>query len=101
MIGTLFAMVTAADPRWWEANFSQLGVGWAFNGTLVVAGLLVATVGSYIGRDLHRLLGESMRQVERQVFNFASGSTTDGAVFMYIPPLGRAAYLGRIWFEGA
>ncbi|MFS0853210.1 DUF998 domain-containing protein [Microbacterium sp. 179-I 3D4 NHS] len=61
VIGTLFAMVTAADPRWWERNFSQLGVGdgaWAFNGTLVVAGLLIATVGSYIGRDLHRLLGD-------------------------------------------
>jgi len=59
VIGTLFAMVTAADPRWWEANFSQLGSGWAFNGTLVVAGLLVATVGSYIGRDLHRMRGDS------------------------------------------
>ena len=59
VIGTLFAMVTAADPRWWETNFSQLGSGsWAFNGTLIVAGLLVATVGSYIGRDLHRLLGD-------------------------------------------
>lgn len=58
IIGTLFAMVTAADPRWWEQNFSQLGVGWAFNGTLVVAGLLVATVGAYIGRDLHRMLGD-------------------------------------------
>lgn len=59
VIGTLFAMVTAVDPRWWEENFSQLGVGWAFNGTLVVAGLLVATVGAYIGRDLHRLLGDA------------------------------------------
>ncbi|WP_282848881.1 DUF998 domain-containing protein [Microbacterium oxydans] len=59
VIGTLFAMVTAADPRWWEQNFSQLGVTWVFNGTLVVAGLLVATVGSYIGRDLHRLLGDA------------------------------------------
>ncbi|MBP3977178.1 DUF998 domain-containing protein [Microbacterium sp. BLY] len=59
VIGTLFAMVTAADPRWWEQNFSQLGVGWAFNGTLVVAGLLVATVGAYIGRDLHRLRGDA------------------------------------------
>lgn len=60
LIGTLFAMVTAADPRWWEDNFSQLGGGgaWAFNGTLVVAGLLVATVGAYIGRDLHRMLGD-------------------------------------------
>jgi len=59
VIGTLFAMVTAADPRWWETNFSQLGSGWAFNGTLVVAGLLVATVGSYIGRDLHRTRGDA------------------------------------------
>lgn len=61
VIGTLFAMLTAADPRWWETNFSQLGIGvgsWAFNGTLVVAGILVATVGSYIGRDLHRILGD-------------------------------------------
>ncbi len=61
MIGTLFAMLTAADPRWWETNFSQLGIGagaWAFNGTLVVAGILIATVGAYIGRDLHRILGD-------------------------------------------
>lgn len=61
VIGTLFAMLTAADPRWWETNFSQLGIGvgsWAFNGTLVIAGILIATVGSYIGRDLHRILGD-------------------------------------------
>ncbi|MDQ0643895.1 DUF998 domain-containing protein [Microbacterium murale] len=62
MIGTLFAMLTAADPRWWETNFSQLGIGvgaWVFNGTLVVAGILTATVGAYIGRDLHRILGDA------------------------------------------
>lgn len=60
-IGTLFAMATAADPLWWQRNFSQLGLGargWAFNGTLIVAGLLFATIGLYIGRDLHRLLGD-------------------------------------------
>ncbi|VXB48940.1 conserved membrane hypothetical protein [Microbacterium sp. 8M] len=64
-IGTLFAMGTAADPLWWQQNFSQLGLGvggWAFNGTLIVAGLLFATVGSYIGRDLHRLLGDAALQ---------------------------------------
>ncbi|MGV2984983.1 DUF998 domain-containing protein [Microbacterium sp. AGC85] len=62
VIGTLFAMLTAADPQWWETNFSQLGIGvgsWVFNGTLVVAGILIATVGSYIGRDLHRVLGDA------------------------------------------
>lgn len=61
IIGTVFAMITAADPTWWERNFSQLGAGnsaWAFNGTVIVAGLLVATIGSYIGRDLHRLLDD-------------------------------------------
>ncbi|WP_230667593.1 DUF998 domain-containing protein [Microbacterium sp. MEC084] len=60
--GTLFAMLTATDPRWWERNFSQLGIGdggWAFNGTLVVGGLLLATVGAYVGRDLHRILGDA------------------------------------------
>lgn len=62
VIGTLFAMLTAADPRWWELNFSQLGIGdraWAFNGTLVVAGILIGTVGMYIGRDLHRIHGDA------------------------------------------
>lgn len=62
LIGTLFAMITATDPTWWQRNFSQLGIGdgsWAFNGTLVIAGVLVATVGSYIGRDLHRMLGDA------------------------------------------
>jgi hypothetical membrane protein len=62
VVGTLFSMLTATDPRWWERNFSQLGAGgataWAFNGTLVVAGLLLATIGLYVGRDLHRILGD-------------------------------------------
>lgn len=62
VVGTLFSMLTAADPRWWQRNFSQLGAGgetaWAFNGTLVVAGLLLATIGLYVGRDLHRILGD-------------------------------------------
>lgn len=63
IIGTLFAMITASDPTWWQRNFSQLGSGgggWAFNGTLVIAGMLVATTGLYIGRDLHRLHGDRM-----------------------------------------
>ncbi|WP_156905963.1 DUF998 domain-containing protein [Agrococcus lahaulensis] len=63
-IGTVFAMLTAADPRWWERHFSDLGAGsgagsWAFNGTVVIAGLLLATIGSYLGRDLHRWLGDA------------------------------------------
>lgn len=59
IVGTIFAMISEAEPTWWQRNFSQLGIGssaWAFNGTIIVAGLLVATIGSYIGRDLHRVL---------------------------------------------
>ncbi len=62
LVGTVFAMLTEADATWWERNYSQLGIGagaWAFNGTLIMAGLLVATIGSYIGRDLHRLLDDT------------------------------------------
>lgn len=76
-IGTVFAMLTAADPRWWERHFSDLGAGtgtgsWAFNGTVVVAGLLVATIGSYIGRDLHRWLGDpALRGIALVVALFA------------------------------
>lgn len=61
IIGTLFAMLTAADAAWWESSFSDLGIGaggWAFNGTVIIAGLLIATTGSYLGRDLHRMLGD-------------------------------------------
>ena len=61
IVGTLFAMLTAADPQWWQRNFSQLGSGvtaWAFNGTLVIAGLLIVAIGLYVGRDLHRLFGD-------------------------------------------
>src|SRR5690625_682652 len=44
IVGTVLAMLAEAEPTWWERNFSQLGIGagtWAFNGTLIVAGLLI------------------------------------------------------------
>ncbi len=62
VIGTLFAVLTATDTTWWDRSFSQLGIGaggWAFNGTVIIAGLLIATTGSYVGRDLHRMLGDA------------------------------------------
>lgn len=62
IVGTVFAMLTEVDSTWWERNYSQLGIGagaWVFNGTLIMTGLLVATIGSYIGRDLHRLLNDA------------------------------------------
>lgn len=84
VIGTVFAMLTGTDPAWWEHNFSQLGVGtgaWAFNGTIVVAGLLVATIGLYIGRDLHRLLGDNaLRSIAVVVIVWVAAGCTLAAV---------------------
>ena len=95
-IGTLFAMATAADPLWWERNFSQLGLGaggWAFNGTLIVAGLLFATIGSYIGRDLHRLLGdERLRRIATVVVLWASTGVALAGVGVVPITLDRAVH---------
>jgi len=84
IIGTLFAMITATDPVWWERSFSQLGIGiggWAFNGTVVVAGLLIATCGSYLGRDLHRMLGDgALRGIAAVVIVWACAGVALAAV---------------------
>ncbi|MEV5070496.1 DUF998 domain-containing protein [Microbacterium sp. LMI12-1-1.1] len=60
-IGTLTAMVTTPDPRWWTIHFSHLGTfeddlsSWVFNGTLIAAGLLVTTFAVYIANDMRVL----------------------------------------------
>ncbi|MET2011665.1 DUF998 domain-containing protein [Microbacterium chocolatum] len=59
-IGTLTAMVTSPDPRWWEIHFSQLGTfgdfsSLLFNGTLIVGGLLVTSFAVYLAADIRAL----------------------------------------------
>lgn len=84
VIGTLFAMLTTADTSWWERSFSRLGIGaagWAFNGTVVIAGLLVSTTGSYLGRDLHRMLGDTaLRGIAAVVAAWAGAGVALAAV---------------------
>ncbi|MBS1697396.1 MAG: DUF998 domain-containing protein [Actinobacteria bacterium] len=52
VIGALTAMLEATDPHWWRDNLSALGM-WsnasspAFNGTLIVAGVMVTTIARY------------------------------------------------------
>lgn len=94
-IGTVFAMLTAADPRWWERHFSDLGSGWAFNVTIIVAGLLVATIGAYIGRDLHRWLGDAaLRRIAVVVALFAATGIALAGVGVF--PVQRAPLLHDI-----
>lgn len=52
VIGALTAMVEATDPHWWRDNLSALGMASnasapAFNGTLIVAGVMVTTIARY------------------------------------------------------
>lgn len=52
VIGALTAMLEASDPHWWRDNLSALGMASnasapAFNGTLIVAGVLVTTIARY------------------------------------------------------
>ena len=49
--------------------------------------------------DLYGLLASGRTTIGDCSFHWSSGSTTDGAIFMYVPSLGRTAHLGRIWFE--
>ncbi|GAA4478054.1 DUF998 domain-containing protein [Microbacterium panaciterrae] len=52
VIGALTAMLEATDPHWWRDNLSALGMASnasapAFNGTLIVAGVMVTTIARY------------------------------------------------------
>ena len=52
VIGALTAMLEATDPHWWRLNLSALGMvrnasAPAFNGTLIVAGVMVTTIARY------------------------------------------------------
>jgi hypothetical membrane protein len=52
VIGALTAMLEATDPHWWRTNLSALGMSTnasspAFNGTLIVAGVMVTTIARY------------------------------------------------------
>ena len=55
--GIFTSMLTADDPKWWHRNFSALGMGaatssYAFNVTIVVAGLVILTLSDYLTIDL-------------------------------------------------
>ncbi len=58
--GILTSMMTANDPHWWELHFSALGAGsgvsgYAFNGTLILAGLAIAAVAGFVGNDFAKI----------------------------------------------
>jgi hypothetical protein len=58
--GTFISMLTSSDPHWWYKHFSSLGAGggvsgYAFNATLIVAGLVIIALTRYITDDFNKL----------------------------------------------
>ena len=58
--GTFISMLTASNPHWWNEHFSSLGAGggvsgYAFNITLIIAGLVIVALSTYITDDFRRL----------------------------------------------
>lgn len=58
--GVLTSMMTASDPEWWQLHFSSLGAGggvsgYAFNGTLILAGLSIAAVAGFVSTDFAQI----------------------------------------------
>jgi hypothetical protein len=49
--------------------------------------------------DLYTLMASGEHSIQSSKFRYASGADTTGAVFMFVPALGRSAHVGRIWFQ--
>ncbi|UOQ87625.1 DUF998 domain-containing protein [Agromyces endophyticus] len=52
VVGVIASMLSASDPLWWQMNLSALGMtddlsAFAFNLTLVIAGVIVTTIARY------------------------------------------------------
>jgi hypothetical membrane protein len=73
--GTFISMLTSSNPHWWYYHFSSLGANggvsaYAFNATLIIAGLVVVALSKYITNDFVKLRKEDtrMNKARRIVF---------------------------------
>lgn len=62
-VGVLTSAMSMQDPTWWQFHFSALGAGnplsaWAFNVTLIIAGIVVVAITELIAVDLKRIAKE-------------------------------------------
>ncbi len=61
--GTFISMLSASDPNWWYVHFSSLGAdsgvsSYAFNGTLIIAGVAMVGLTKHITDDFKKLQHE-------------------------------------------
>ncbi len=62
--GALTSMITAEDPNWWNYHFSSLGASgslsaYAFNLTLIIAGIVIVSLSDYVAEDFALLKNKS------------------------------------------
>ncbi len=72
LAGVLTSMVTAGDSLWWTHHFSALGAGgtassYAFNLTMILGGVVVASLADYIVTDLHRIYTLDAKHVVKRM----------------------------------
>lgn len=57
VMGALLSAANASEPLWWQIHFSQLGMardlaGFAFNYTLILAGIVIVTLADFLVHEL-------------------------------------------------
>nr|WP_274381130.1 DUF998 domain-containing protein [Fructobacillus papyriferae] len=94
--GVLVAMVTNSRLLWWQHNFSFLGTSkadfsWTFNATLMIAGLLWATLIDYLFVPIQKRLPKNWRLIVLRAFLtfdalclFAIGALPNDPGFLHI-----------------
>lgn len=61
VMGALMSAVNASDQYWWQVHFSSLGMapglsGFTFNYTLILTGVVIATIADFLAHDMRRWL---------------------------------------------
>lgn len=61
VMGALMSAVNASDQYWWQVHFSSLGMardfaGLTFNYTLILTGIVIATIADFLAHDMRRWL---------------------------------------------
>lgn len=85
--GALVSMSTSDDPNWWKNNFSALGQGdafsaWAFNITMIIAGIVITTLADYMMADLRVWAQRSPRYRSGHITALAAGLVALGLLLL-------------------
>lgn len=61
VMGAMMSAVNASDQYWWQVHFSSLGMapglaGFTFNYTLILTGVVIATIADFLAYDMRRWL---------------------------------------------